>query len=97
MRTSRITATSTPAMITHSKERRCGCTMIVASSMTSRDMGMMMKLASRLAARVEVVWLETTTAPVTIISAWAVVSSTICTTSSGAGRHCCAPRISAPM
>jgi hypothetical protein len=38
---------------------------------------MMIKLASRLAARTLVVWLDTTTAPETITSAWPAVSRTI--------------------
>jgi len=40
--------------------------MMMLSRMISSETGTMMKLASRLAARVDVVWLEITTAPVTI-------------------------------
>jgi hypothetical protein len=40
-------------------------------------MGMMMKLASRFAARTLVVWLETTTAPETITTASTAVSKKI--------------------
>jgi hypothetical protein len=49
--------------------------MIIASPWTNSPIGMMMKLASRLAARTLVVWLETTTAPETITTPSTVVSS----------------------
>ena len=51
-----------------------------------------MKLASRLAARVLVVWLLTTTAPVTITSACTVVSRMICATSMTGGRQVRSPK-----
>ncbi len=53
--------------------------------MINCDMGTMMKDASKLAARTDVVWEEMTTAPVTITTAWAVVSSTTWIRSDGAG------------
>ncbi len=57
-----------------------------ASACTSSAMGMITKLASRFAARTLVVWLEITTAALTITSVSTAVSSQTCASSTASGR-----------
>ncbi len=77
--TSIITRTTTMA---HSTSKSCQKRK-TASAWSRSAMGMMMKLARRLAARTLVVWLETTTAPATMTTASMVVKTTIRTSTVG--------------
>ena len=68
--------TNNPTAITHSVSKKPQ-NMTMLSAWISRAMGTMTKLASRLAARTLVVWLEMTTAPETITIAAMMLSTKI--------------------
>ncbi len=72
IRTSTTLTIARPKMITHNTSYRAQ-NMIRLSPCTSRAMGITMNEASRLAARTLVVWVEMTTAPLTITVACTVV------------------------